>query len=124
MSASVIWLDSEHSKIFKISTEGVTKISLQQDTKGTHGDHHNSYKKNAEEHYFADVAKALANSEEVMIFGSGVTKNHFKSYLEKHHSPLADNVIGVEPLELLSDNQILEASRKYFKKFHTFNSAV
>ena len=123
MSACVVWIDSEHAKIFKISASGVEKKQMKHHDVHPIGARHDNHKHNAEEHFFHEVAKELGSPEELLIFGAGMAKSHFKTHLEKHnHANLAKHIVGVETLDQLTDNQILEASRKFFKKFNTFNS--
>lgn len=125
MSACVVWIDSENAKVFKITESGVEKKELRGHTVNPIGARHDAHKHNAEEHFFHEVATAIGNTEELLVFGAGVAKNHFKTHLEKHHhQQLAKHLVGVEPLDHLTDNQILEASRKFFKKFNTFNSSI
>ncbi len=122
MSACVVWIDSEHAKIFKLNVSGVEKKTLHLNEATVKGAHHDNHKKNAEEKFFHDVANEIGAVEELLIFGSGLAKNHFKTHLEKHHhDSLSKHLVGVEPLDHLTDNQILEAGRKYFKKFNTYN---
>lgn len=127
MSACIIWLDSEHAKIFKISAAGVEKKSLKQ-TGSAHpvsSAHFDAHKNEAIEHFFHQIAGEVGSVEELLIFGSGVAKSHFKSHLEKHHhKQLAQHIVGVETLENLTDNQILEAGRKFFKKYDAYQSTV
>lgn len=121
MSACVVWIDSEHAKIFKISASGIDKKSLAHHAVHPIGARHDNHKHNSEEAFFHEVAIAIGSAEELLIFGAGMAKAHFKTHLEKHnHSDLANHVVGVEALDSVSDNQILEASRKFFKKFNTF----
>jgi stalled ribosome rescue protein Dom34 len=125
MSACVVWIDSENAKIFKITEAGIEKKELSGHTVNPIGAHHDNHKHNAEEHFFHDVAAAIGTVEELLVFGAGVAKNHFKTHLEKHHhQQLAKNLVGVEPLDHLTDNQILEASRQFFKKYNAFNSSI
>ena len=125
MSACVIWMDSEHARIFKISASGIEKKILKNHTVHPIGAHHDHHKHNAEERFLHDVAAAAGNVEELLVFGSGMAKNHFKTHIEKHfHSQLAKHLVGVESLEDLTDNQVLEAARKFFKKFNTYNSTI
>lgn len=125
MPACVVWIDSEHAKIFKISSEGVEKSSLKHHESNPSGSHHDNHKRNSEEHFFHAVAQAVGRVDELLIFGAGMAKTHFKSHLEKHHhAELAQHIVGVEPLDQLTDNQILESARKFFKKYNTYNSTI
>lgn len=125
MPACVVWIDSEHAKIFKISPEGLQKKELKHHSVAPHGAHKENHRHNAEEHFFQDVTKVIGHVEELLIFGAGMAKTHFKSHLEKHNAQdLAKHIVGVETLDHVSDNQILEASRKFFKKYNTFNFSI
>ncbi len=59
MSACVIWMDSEHAKIFKISVDGIDKKMMKQHSVDPSGSHHDSHKHNAEEHFFHEIATAV-----------------------------------------------------------------
>lgn len=124
MSACVIWLDSEHAKIFKISASGVEPSHLDHHTIHPDGRHHDAHKHDAEEKFFQELTKKIGSTEELLIFGAGVAKNHLKTYIEKHNANLAKHIVGVETLDRMSDNQILEASRKFLKKHHMFHSNI
>jgi stalled ribosome rescue protein Dom34 len=125
MSACVVWMDSEHAKLFKISASGVEKKLLRINTHATHHGDTDSHKHNAENHFFHEVATAIGSVEELLVFGPGMAKSHFKNHLESHsHSQLFKHLVGVEPLDHMTDNQILESGRKFFKKFNTYNSSI
>ncbi|MCM0606468.1 MAG: hypothetical protein KA715_10290 [Xanthomonadaceae bacterium] len=125
MSACVVWIDSEHAKVFKISASGIDKKTMKHHEADNKSAHHDEHKHNAHEYFFNAVAKEIGKVDDLLVFGSGVAKSHFKTHLEKHHpADLAKHLVGVETLELLSDNQILEAARKFFKKFNTYNSSI
>lgn len=125
MSACVVWLDSEHARIFKITNQGVKKTSLEHHENHPIGAHHDNHVLNAREKFYHNVAKEIGKVEELLIFGAGMAKMHFKSHLEKHHhSDLVQQLVGVETLDNLTDNQVLEAARKYFKKFNLYNSSI
>ena len=122
MSACVIWMDSEHAKIFKISATGVEKKLMKHHDVAPHSSHHDNHKQNAEEKFYHDVATEVSAADELLVFGAGVAKTHFKTHLEKHHhNQLAKHLVGVETLEHLTDNQILEAARKFFKKYNAYH---
>ncbi len=125
MSSCIIWIDSEHAKIFKISPTGIEKKMLHHHTVNPIGARHDNHKHNAEEHFFHEVATAIGKPEELLVFGAGMAKTHFKTHLETHHhNELAKHLVAVETLDHLTDNQILEAGRKFFKKFNTYHSSI
>lgn len=125
MSACVIWIDSEHAKLFNIAASGIEKKELKRHGAQHSNSHQDAHAKHQEEQFYKEVAHAVGRTEELLVFGPGPAKSHFKSFLEKHHkNDLVPHLVGVEPLEKLSDNQILEASRKFFKKFNQFNTSI
>ena len=125
MSACVIWMDSEHARVFKMTVSGIEKKVLTLNAPKVKGSHHDTHKNNAEEKFFHDVALTAGQVEELLVFGPGMAKTHFKKHLEKHHhAGLAKHLVGVEPLDHLTDNQILESARKYFKKFNTYHAEI
>lgn len=121
MSASVLWLDTEHAKVFKISAESVEKKEVKLHGKSHSNSHQESHKDNLELQFFKEVCTTIGNVEELLVFGPGMAKTHFRTFLEKNHkNDLYKHLVGVEPLDSMTDNQILETSRKFFKKIHQF----
>lgn len=116
MGSCVVWVDSVHAKVFKLSVAGVKKKLLQ-----INADHPNS-----EESFFHDVMNEIGEPpERLLIMGSGTAKNDFKKFLEKYHKAnLLESLVGVEPLPDANDLQILEASRKYFKKHSDYSLSM
>ncbi|MFN8846084.1 MAG: hypothetical protein ACK5V3_03685 [Bdellovibrionales bacterium] len=122
MSTCVLWIDKENAKIFKLSASGMDKKEMKHHDVPPIGAHHDNHKQNAEDKFYHDVATAIGHVEELLIMGPGVAKTHFKHHLEKHnHNELLGKVVGLETLDSVTDNQVLEASRKFFKKSHLFN---
>lgn len=121
MSACVVWIDSKTAKIFKLASDGVVKKELSHHEVAPIGKRHDNYIQNAEKHFFNEVALSIGTPNELLVFGAGVAKSHFKNHLESHNANLFKSLVGVETLDSVTDNQILEASRKFFKSFHEFN---
>jgi len=125
MSACIVWIDSEHAKIFKIGSAGVEKRDLKLHSPNHSNNHQDGHKQEHEKKFFHQVATAIGPVEELLVFGAGTAKTHFKSHLDSHHkADLAKHLVGVETLEQLTDNQILEAGRKFFKKYNTYHSTI
>ena len=123
MSTCVVWIDSTHAKVFTITVSGVkrkiVKLNVIQHSNG----HHDRNMENAEEKFFHKVAMAIIDSpDRLLVMGAGPAKEKFKKHLDHHHhNDLFKILTSVETLSELSDNQILEASRNYFKKNHTYS---
>lgn len=125
MPACVIWLDSDHAKLFNITNDGVKKTELKNKHHAHSNGHQDAHKHHEAEHFFHEIAELVGKVDELLVFGPGVAKNHFKTHLEKHHhNELVKHLVGLEALDKLSDNQILDASRKFFKKYNQFHPKV
>ncbi len=110
MSSLLLWIDSEHAKIFSFLPEGLQK----QEMKCTEPD--------KSEHFFHQVAEHLTPAKEIIIVGPGLAKSHFKTHLEKHHhGNIAKNVVAIESMDHPTDPQIEAAGRKFFKHLHLFS---
>ncbi len=126
MENYIIWLDSEKAQLFALQPSGVKRSHV----KKSGVDHHTRNKKdnpNDEhaEHFFKLVTEALSGADQLLIMGPGLAKNHFKTYLEKHHhAKLASQIIGMENSDHPTDNEILAAGRTYFKKYDLFHNPI
>lgn len=119
----VVWLDSKEAKIFELKPNGIEKSHLGKKDIDHHRRHKNDiYVDNNFEHFFHDLAGKLKMADQLLLLGPGLAKNHFKSYIESHApNTLAKKIIGLENLENVSENQILEAAHKFFKRYFLFN---
>jgi stalled ribosome rescue protein Dom34 len=125
MSGTVIWLDSEKALIFALKPTGVEKTSFEK----IKIEHHTENKKDrkhdgAADRYFHDLAIKIEGEGNLLILGPGEAKNLFKSHLESHHPKVSKRVVGVEASDHPTDNQILAAAGKFFKKYDLFNSPI
>lgn len=122
MSSVVVWIDSEHAKVFNLTPTGMQKKDVKKHSHKHSNSHQSTHKNEEEDHFFHEVAQALGKVEELLIVGPGMAKTHFKSHLEKHHhNELAKAVVGVEATDKhLTENEVLAQARKFFKKAHLF----
>ncbi len=121
MNNFVIWLDTQDAKIFELKPEGIEKSHV----KKSGPDHHHNKKDQVTDsqlgHYFDALAEKIKSADQILLLGPSLGKNHFKTHLESHKSGLASKIIGMENLENVSEKQILEASRTFFKEYDRFN---
>lgn len=120
MSAYVVWVDTEHAKVFKLATSGVESKNVKNHHHNHHGynprDQHPDHEK-----YYHEVAEHVKDASELLILGPGLGKDHFKKHLDSHHASLAKKVVGIETTDHPTDNQILAYTRKFFKSADLFN---
>lgn len=122
MSAYTLWIEMDEAKIFKMGTEGSHPEILRR-----HGVKHHTHSdgKNHKdcEKFFHEIASSLTDATEILLVGPGLAKEHFKKHLENHHHlNLAKRVVGIKSLDIMTDAQILAASREFFKKYDVFGS--
>ncbi len=125
MSAYVVWIDSREAKIFHLKPGKVDLKHLH-----AHGDEHTgkrAHGRRVDSHHpgadklFHEVAQEIQDATEVLIVGPGEAKGHLKKHFETHHhGALAQKVVGVEPMDHLTENQILAFARKFFKAHDLF----
>ncbi len=115
MAICAVWLDSEHAKFFEIDAGKVNHQTI----KNKHHDHRTDSKAehaHASDPLFKELTVKMGHAERILIIGPGLAKDHFKSYLEKHHhGGLAKKIIGMQTVDHMTDNQVLAWVREYFK---------
>lgn len=125
MFACILWIDFEHAKIFKISENGIVVHHKKTKYKySKHNSNHDLHEKKNRDLFFKELLNEIKSSDELLIFGSGPARNHFKKYIENHSKETLLKIVGLEPMDQLTDNQILEKSRVFFKKYNTYHSDI
>ncbi|HEV7546037.1 MAG TPA: translational machinery protein [Reyranella sp.] len=66
--------------------------------------------------FYRDVAAALGEAKEFLVVGPSTAKTEFVTWLHGHSPALTGRLFGVEPLQHMSDNQIVAEARRFFKK--------
>ena len=67
--------------------------------------------------FFADVARALNGTHEVLLTGPGLVRSHFRDWCSSHLPAVADSVVDSVASDHPSDGQLVALARQYFKKF-------
>jgi len=121
MNASILFIDSDHAKIFKLNPEKMESSTLKKHESSHHASA-DEKKDEHEKHFFTDVTSALVGTTELLIVGPGQAKNRFKAHLDTHHHQgLAQAVIGVETVDHPTDPQIIAVGKKFFKSYDLFH---
>lgn len=126
MQNIIIWLDSKEAFGFNLKVSGTEKFHLIKKSI----DHHRRHKKDIHvdsnaEHYYHELALKLKGVNRLLLLGPSLCKTHFKNYLETHDANgLGKSIIGVHSLEHVTENQILEAGRKFFKQYDLFHDSI
>ena len=65
--------------------------------------------------FYHDVAKALGEAKEFLVVGPSTAKTEFVTWLRGHSPTMIERLFGVEPLQQMSDGQIVAEARRFFK---------
>jgi len=120
MSNYIVWLDSEHARLFEYSDGKVEKhhIARHEPDHHTHNTHHDP---KHSEHFFHQVCERLVHANQVLLLGPTLARDHFQTHLTAHHhGDLAKKIVGSESLEHPTDNQVEAFARKFFKEHQLF----
>jgi stalled ribosome rescue protein Dom34 len=109
-------MDLNEAKIFTLDPgqkhlELVRRKEIKHHTPADPENHKNTHR------YFQEIAEHLRNAKEILLLGPGPVKTHFSKHLsDTYPHTLGRAIVGIETLDHVSDNQILETSRAFFRK--------
>jgi stalled ribosome rescue protein Dom34 len=112
-----VWIDHQQARLFRIQAEKVEE----QTVKAPASEHHRHSEGEKEHpsdrhHFYHDVAKALAGTEEILVMGPSVAKVELVKHLHEHDRAVGDKIVGVETVDHPSDGQIVAFAKKYFNR--------
>lgn len=111
MSSFIVWIDTEHAKIFNMSPHGVENFTVKNHDHGR-TDHSK---------FYHEVGEKLKGASEWLLVGPGHGKDEFKKHLSNHHHKnLVEKLLSTESMDHPTDPQILAHARKFFKHAHLF----
>jgi len=109
---AVVWLDHTEAHVVMFDKEHVETQRIKSRS------HHKHQGKAGENHaFFADIAKALAGSREVLLTGPGLARNQFRDWCNTHDNTVADAIVDSVASDHPTDGQLAALARQYFKKF-------
>ncbi|MCX7743931.1 MAG: hypothetical protein N2167_05125 [Flavobacteriales bacterium] len=107
---------SEHGGRDRYEGEGSDETRFSSDP--YHGSNNEFKKHRIEENdlhaYYKNLSKELEHYDEILLFGPGEAKKEFKNYVEQMHA-FQNKRLHVENSDKLTENQLLEFVREYFK---------
>jgi stalled ribosome rescue protein Dom34 len=115
---AVVWLDHREAKIFHFNAEEVGELRLMPDKPHVHLRHHRGSNTDGhakeDQHYYHEVAAAVADAGEVLVCGPGLAKNELVKHVEHHDSAWRKKLVGVATVDHPSDKGLVAHARKYF----------
>ena len=115
---AAVFIDHHEAKIYHVDLIGFDEKTIA----SPHAHVHRHPKGGAEKHehpddlarFFADVAAALKDAEQILLVGPSTAKLQFVNYIEENERALAAKIVGVETLDHPSDRQLVAYAKKYF----------
>ena len=109
---AVVWIDQSEAHVVMFDHE---HMEAQRIKSRTHHKHQGKVDDSAA--FFADVARALNGTHEVLLTGPGLVRNHFRDWCSSHQTAIADSVVDSVASDHPSDGQLVALARQYFRKF-------
>ncbi|CAL4869414.1 hypothetical protein MMA231_03706 (plasmid) [Asticcacaulis sp. MM231] len=108
---AVLLIDHHTAKVLQFDAEQVEIETIFEKTVFTR--QHNSQVR-TEHEFFAEVCNALTGITEILVVGSHMAQADFRRNIEKHHTSVANRVVGWETVDHPTDPQLVAFARRYF----------
>jgi stalled ribosome rescue protein Dom34 len=116
---AVVWLDHHEARIIHFSAQ----TSHEEIVRPANPPRHLHIKAGsasgthirAEPAFYRDIAAACDEAQVVLLVGPSTAKNEFMTFLNDHLPQTAKRIVGIEPMDKLTDHQLLAEGRRYFK---------
>ena len=109
---ALVWIDQSEAHVLMLDRE---HVEAQRIKSRTHHKHQGKADDSAA--FFADVARALAGSHEVLLTGPGLVRNQLRDWCSHHLPAVADAIVDSVASDHPSDAQLVALARQYFRKF-------
>ena len=109
---AVVWMDHQEAHVVMFDLE---HIEAQRIPSRSHHKHQGKASDTAA--FYAEVAKALTGTHEVLVTGPGSARNEFRDWCTSHQKGIAAVVVDSIASDHPSDAQLVAMAKKYFKKF-------
>ena len=107
---AVVWMDHQEAHVLMFDRDHVESQRIKSRT-------HHKHQGNPTDTtgLYADIAKALNGTHEVLVTGPGKARDEFRAWCMQHHADVSivDSVSSDHP----TDAQVVAMARQYFKKF-------
>lgn len=115
---AVVWLDHHTAQVLQFDADHVETHKVRSSSRHTRT--HGSGVR-TEHEFFADVCTALTGIQEVLVTGSNTALADFRHHVDKHRPALARHIVGCEPVDHPSENQLVAYARQFFLKYDRMN---
>jgi len=116
---ALIWIDHREAKVFQFDATDAERTVIP----STHPQQHLHHKANAgdsghapvDRKFLSRVAEAVAKSGAILITGPAGAKVELRAFIETEHPELVKHISGVQTVDHLSDGELLNLGRSFFK---------
>lgn len=123
MNTYIAWVEMDRARIFRVRADGPEIKILHRHEIRHHTSRDPENLKNCDK-FFKKVTAAIRDADELLLMGPGLTKEHFRTYLEEHDELLSRCVVGALTLDLETDAQLMARSREFFKEYDMFGQVT
>ena len=109
---AVVWMDHNEAHVLMFDREHVESQRVK-----SRSHHKHQGKSGDAAAFYADIAKALQGTHEVLLTGPGAARNEFRDWCQSHVKAAAGVIVDSIASDHPSDNQLVALARQYFKKF-------
>ncbi|MBK7005569.1 MAG: hypothetical protein IPH37_10900 [Burkholderiales bacterium] len=109
---AVVWMDHSEAHVVMFDRDHVEAQKIK-----SRSHHKHQGKGDDNSVFFADVAKALVGTREVLLTGPGLARNQFREWCTGHMVAVAANIVDSISADHPTDAQLVAQARQYFKKF-------
>ena len=117
---AVVWIDHREARVIYFNADDADEKTVHP----AHPSHHLHHKSGSpsgthdkgEPSFYHDVADALAEAKEFLVVGPSTAKTEFVTWLRGHSPAMVERLFGIEPLQQMSDGQVVAEARRFFKK--------
>ncbi len=127
MSSLILFINTQEARLYHLDPNGLTtqKIFLKgpKHPVETAAKNHPIHETDEERLYHTVCHKLeKVSAQEWLILGSGPGPDHFMNHLKKHHPKLSHRVLSVQKIPFLTEAQMLDRGRAFFRQIHVFQS--
>jgi stalled ribosome rescue protein Dom34 len=116
---ALIWIDHHQAKIYQFNVQEFAQSKVQSTNPHLHLHHKANTRGSghaAVDHAFLEqVAKAISDSEAILITGPASAKDELAAHIRAHHPELAKHISGIEALDHPTDGELLALGRRFFR---------
>ncbi len=109
---AVVWMDHNEAHVVMFDSEHVEAQRIK-----SRSHHKHQGKAGDAAAFYADVAKVLNGTHEVLVTGPGLARNEFRDWCAAHQKSTAAAIVDSIATDHPSDAQLVALAKQYFKKF-------